>query len=51
MEIDFIKWGRNWEEFVTVYFKGLSIHSRESVGLKMINYRLPEVQNEYEKML
>jgi hypothetical protein len=51
MKIDFVKWRRNGEEFVTVYFKGISNHSRESVELKMINYRLPEVQKDFETML
>ena len=48
MKTDFVKWGRNGGEFVAVYFKGISSHSRESVELKMINYGLPEVQNEFE---
>jgi hypothetical protein len=51
MKIDFVKWGRNGEEFVTVCFKGISSHSRERVELKMINYRLPDVQKESETML
>lgn len=51
MKTDFVKWGRNGQEFVAVYFKGTNSHSREGVELKMINYRLPEVQNEFETIL
>jgi hypothetical protein len=40
---DFVKWERNGEEFFTVYFKGISSNSRESVELKMINYSAERV--------
>jgi hypothetical protein len=31
IKIDFVKWERNGEEFVTVYFKGISSHSSAEI--------------------
>jgi hypothetical protein len=48
MKVNFVKWGKTGEEFVTVYCRGISSHSRESLEVKMISFRLHGVQNEFE---
>jgi hypothetical protein len=47
-KVTFVKWGRTGEEFVTVYFKEIGSHSRESVEVKTMNFRLHGGQNEFQ---